>query len=120
MANGLIALHSGEALDTADVTVAELFQVLSSPIRLKVVRLLLEGELCVGDLIERMGIAQPRLSNHLACLRNCGVVQTRRQGTFIFYAIADSRVAEIVRMGEAIATTNALALDRCEVLRQEQ
>jgi DNA-binding transcriptional ArsR family regulator len=108
------------ALSDADVTVADLFQVLASPIRLGVVRLLLEGERCVGELIEELGIAQPRLSNHLACLRTCGLVRTRRYGNFIYYAIADPRVAEIVRMGEALAALNAQELAGCDVLQQER
>jgi DNA-binding transcriptional ArsR family regulator len=103
-----------------DVGVADLFQVLASPIRLGVVRLLLNGERYVGDLIEEMGIAQPRLSNHLACLRNCGLVRTRRQGNFVYYAIADPRVVEIVRMGAALAESNAQQLAQCDVLQQER
>jgi DNA-binding transcriptional ArsR family regulator len=121
MSEVLASLHTGApALSDTDLTLADLFQVLASPIRLAVVRLLLDGERCVGDLIEALGIAQPRLSNHLACLRNCGLVQTRRQGNFIYYAIADPRVVEIVRMGEALATTNAQELARCDVLQQER
>lgn len=104
----------------ADIVTADLFQVLASPIRLGVLRLLLDGERSVGDLIGEMGIAQPRLSNHLACLRNCGLVRTRRQGNFIYYAIADPRVVEIVRMGEALAVLNARELASCDVLQQER
>jgi DNA-binding transcriptional ArsR family regulator len=107
-------------LSDTDVTVADLFQVLASPIRLGVLRLLLNGERYVGDLIEDLGIAQPRLSNHLACLRNCGLVRTRRQGNFIYYAIADPRVIDIVRMGEALAASNAQELARCDVVQQER
>jgi DNA-binding transcriptional ArsR family regulator len=99
---------------------AELFQVLASPIRLAVVRLLLEGEQTVSGLMGELHIAQSRLSNHLACLRNCGLVQTRRHGNFIYYAIADPRVVDIVRMGEALATLNAQELARCDVLQQER
>ena len=118
------ALFSAETdapvLADADIVTADLFQVLASPIRLGVVRLLLDRDRTVGDLIGEMGIAQPRLSNHLACLRNCGLVRTRRQGNFIYYAIADPRVVEIVRMGEDLAALNARELAQCEVLQQER
>jgi DNA-binding transcriptional ArsR family regulator len=121
MSRALTSLDSGApVLAAADIAMAELFQVLASPIRLGVVRLLLDGERSVGDLIDEMGIAQPRLSNHLACLRNCGLVRTRRQGNFVYYAIADPRVVEIVRMGEALAALNAQELARCDVLQQER
>lgn len=99
--------------------VAELFQVLASPIRLAVIRLLLDGERSVSDLMAELDIAQSRLSNHLACLRNCGLVQTRRHANFIYYAIADPQIAEIVHVAEALATVRAGALMRCEVLQQE-
>lgn len=121
MAKALTGLENGvPAVGDTDIVLADLFQVLASPIRLGVVRLLLGGERSVGELIEELGIAQPRLSNHLACLRNCGLVRTRRQGNFIYYALADPRVAEIVRMGEALAALNAEEMARCDVLQQER
>lgn len=110
------AMTPVEALDDP---AAEFFQVLASPIRLAVVRLLLERERSVSDLMRELNIAQSRLSNHLACLRNCGLVQTRRHGNFIYYAIADPRVVEIVRMGEALAALNAQELASCDILQQE-
>lgn len=103
-------------LTETDQIVTDLFQVLASPIRLAVLRLLLQGERCVGDLLDDLGVAQPRLSNHLACLRTCGLVRTRRQGTFVYYTIADPRVAEIVHLGDDLAATNAEELERCPVI----
>jgi DNA-binding transcriptional ArsR family regulator len=100
-------------LTETDHVVTDLFQVLASPIRLAVLRLLLQGERCVCDLLDDLGIAQPRLSNHLACLRNCGLVCTRRQGNFVYYTIADPRVAEIVHLGDDLAAANAEELERC-------
>jgi DNA-binding transcriptional ArsR family regulator len=120
MAKALTSVETGApVLTDSDIITADLFQVLASPIRLGVVRLLLDGERSVADLLSAMNIAQPRLSNHLACLRNCGLVRTRRQGNFIYYAVADPRVVEIVRMGEALAALNAPELASCDVLHQE-
>ena len=103
-------------LTETDQIVTDLFQVLASPIRLAVLRLLLQGERCVCDLQDDLGIAQPRLSNHLACLRTCGLVRTRRQGNFVYYTIADQRVAEIVQLGDDLAATNAEQIERCPVV----
>ena len=114
-----LAVPSGSA-ESREHSTAELFQVLASPIRLSVVRLLMDGERTVSELMVALDIAQSRLSNHLACLRNCGVVQTRREGNFIYYAIADPRVTDIVRIGEELAAANAQELARCEVLQQER
>lgn len=99
-----------------DTITADLFGILASPIRLRILRGLLEGERCVGDLVAELRIAQSRLSNHLACLRHCGLVTTRRTGTFIYYAIADPRVRELVRLGEEVAGSNADGLDSCPIV----
>lgn len=60
--------------------------------------LIAEGEASVGMLTERVGLSQPALSQHLAKLREDGVVSTRRTGTTIHYRIADPRVARIIAM----------------------
>lgn len=96
---------AGSLMDS-DAAVTSLFQTLASPVRLAVLRLLLDGERCVGDLLTNLPIAQPRLSNHLACLRACGLVQTVRRGTFVYYAIADPRLAAVLRLGEELAASN--------------
>jgi len=109
-----------ETTELPENPAAELFQVLASPIRLAAVQLLLEGERTVSELMSELNVAQSRLSNHLACLRNCGVVQTRRHGNFIYYAVADRRVADLVRIGEELAAANADELAHCDVLQQER
>lgn len=55
-----------------------------------------EGEMTVGRLVELIGRAQPVISQHLAKLREDGLVATRREGTTIHYRIADPRVATLV------------------------
>lgn len=100
--------------------VADLFQILASPIRLAILQALLGGERCVSDLMVELDIAQSRLSNHLACLRHCGFVHTRREGSFIYYAITDSRVAEVVRLGESLALARSEQLESCVVIEQER
>ncbi len=103
-----------------DAAAADFFAVLSSPIRLAVLRLLVDGELCVTELVRALGISQPRLSNHLACLRTCGFVSVRRQGTFLYYTLADRRLAEILHLGVDLAAPSHAALAGCDVLRREQ
>src|SRR5438270_13449207 len=99
---------------------ADLFAVLSSPIRLAVLELLVDGERCVTDLVDTLGIAQPRLSNHLACLRTCGFVTVRRQGTFLYYALADPRLPELLQLAETLAAPSENAFASCAVLRREK
>ena len=66
----------------------QLFQLLSDETRLRSLLLLLqEGELCVCELTHALGESQPKISRHLATLRDAGVVTDRRQGQWIYYQI---------------------------------
>jgi ArsR family transcriptional regulator, cadmium/lead-responsive transcriptional repressor len=88
--------------------VAKYFRGLGDPIRLQILRLLrAEGELTVGQLVERLGIAQPKVSNHLACLRWCGFIEARREHRAVFNKISDKRVARILDLAQAILADNA-------------
>jgi ArsR family transcriptional regulator, cadmium/lead-responsive transcriptional repressor len=104
----------------SETTTADFFAVLSSPIRLAVLRLLVDGERRVTELVDALGIAQPRLSNHLACLRTCGFVTVRRQGTFLFYTLADRRLVDVLQLAASLAAPSETALATCLVLRHEQ
>ena len=72
---------------------AELFGLLSSPVRLKVVCALVDGEMNVSQLLERVPASQPNLSQHLSTLYRCGVLARRREGAQVFYRISGERVA---------------------------
>jgi len=76
---------------------AAMLRLLASERRLIVLcTLIVEGEAPVGRLAERAGLSQPAMSQHLAKLREEGLVATRRAGTTIHYRIADQRVATIL------------------------
>ena len=94
--------------------VAKYFRVLADPIRVRIVELLqLHGELSVGRLVEELGQSQPKVSNHLACLRWCGFVQTRREHPTVFYSVADDRVSELLVLGRALLADNAEHVAAC-------
>lgn len=65
-----------------------MFQAFSDPTRLRILYLLREGETCVGDLVEVLGVPQPTASRHLARLRDAGLVEVRRDGRWSFYSLA--------------------------------
>ena len=69
---------------------------LASRHRLMILCSLLEGEVPVGELVRRLGLSQSNLSQHLARLREEGLVATRRDGTVIFYRIGSDRVRPIL------------------------
>jgi len=66
---------------------AEVFKALGDPMRLRIIRLLLERELCVCELVQALAMPQYRVSRHLAVLRRAGLVQDRRQGTWVHYSL---------------------------------
>ncbi|GBE57304.1 HTH-type transcriptional repressor AseR [bacterium BMS3Abin01] len=70
--------------------VAHIFKALSDDTRLRIVGLLLEGELCVCDLMAILELPQSTVSRHLAYLRHAGLVNDRRQGLWMFYRLADA------------------------------
>ena len=71
-------------------------KLLANEDRLLLLCQLSQGELCVSDLEEELGIRQPTLSQQLGVLRTEDVVTTRRQGKNIFYSVADPAVLEIL------------------------
>lgn len=71
-------------------------KVLANEDRLLLLCQLSQGEMCVGDLEEELGIRQPTLSQQLGVLRAEGVVNTRRQGKNIYYSVADPNTLELL------------------------
>jgi DNA-binding transcriptional ArsR family regulator len=87
--------------------VAKYFRGLGDPIRLRILELLRsEGELSVGELVERLALPQPQVSNHLACLRWCGFVEARREGRAVFNRIADPRVEAMLQLARSVLADN--------------
>ena len=68
-----------------------LFKSLGDATRLRILGLLLTGEVCVCDLHDTLGIPQPKASRHLAYLRAAGLVDARREGQWMHYRLSDSR-----------------------------
>jgi ArsR family transcriptional regulator len=73
---------------------AEVCKTLSNPVRLKVINELQEGEMTVGALAKKLGIRQAHVSQHLALLRQRGVVKTRRDGPNIYYGISNPKIVK--------------------------
>ena len=97
---------------------AALFRSLADPARLAIVRSLAAGEARVVDLTAKLGLAQSTVSKHLACLRECGLVQVRPVGRASVYSLAQPALADLLAAAETVlaATGNAVAL--CPVYGQ--
>ena len=76
-------------------SVAASFHALADPLRLQVVELLKDQELCVCDLCERLSVSQSKLSFHLKTLREAGLAQGRQEGRWIYYSLNLAQFAEL-------------------------
>lgn len=97
---------------------AKLFRGLADPSRLAILEALGDGERTVSELVVATGLSQPNTSAHLACLKGCGLVSSRQEGRFVHYAIADPRMAEILRDVEDVLADVAPRVAACR--RQDQ
>ena len=94
--------------------VAKYFRGLGDQTRVKILELLRdEGELSVGELVERLGESQPKVSNHLACLRWCGFIEARREHRTVYNRIADKRVVKMLDLAHALLADNAEHVAAC-------
>jgi DNA-binding transcriptional ArsR family regulator len=75
---------------------ARLMKAMAHPARLKILRSLRDGEACVCHLEAQLGYRQPYISQQIMVLRKAGVLEERREGTFIFYHLADPRIGLIL------------------------
>jgi ArsR family transcriptional regulator len=96
---------------------SDLFAVFANPTRLRILNLLLaEKEICVCDLCAVLDLLQPRVSRHLALLREAGLVDVREEGKWKFYALADPPTAlhrTLLRcVGSCLGEVDDLAADR--------
>ncbi|RMG39345.1 MAG: ArsR family transcriptional regulator [Candidatus Dadabacteria bacterium] len=74
----------------------DLLKAISNPNRLAILCTLSDGELSVGELVEKIGLSQSALSQHLAKLRACGLVDTRREQQTIYYSLKSSEAEAII------------------------
>ena len=87
---------------------AELFSVLSTPVRLKILSVLCHGELAVSQMLEQIDSSQPNLSQHLNVLYRSGILAKRKDGTQVIYRIQSERAMAICR---SVCTQIAIELD---------
>src|SRR6266581_8638222 len=90
-----ILVQDGEEVDHLEL-LAKWFRGLDDPVRLGILEELRDGEKSVEALCDALGMKQPRISNHLACLRWCRFVTTRRAGQRIYYRLADHNISAIL------------------------
>jgi DNA-binding transcriptional ArsR family regulator len=92
---------------------AEFFRALGHPIRVRVLELLRDGEMKVGDLQTELEIDSSGASQHLSAMRRQGLLDARKEGTSVYYRVRDPRVFQLLEVarqviGSRLEETNAL------------
>ena len=107
-------MSTSEMQDRVFDSVAELFSVLSTPIRLKIISAVCQSEKNVSQLLTEIDTTQPNMSQHLSTLYRSGVLARRRVGTQVYYRLQSERVATLCR---AVCTQVAMELDADDPVR---
>lgn len=92
---------------------AALFHGLADPTRLAVVRRLADGEARIVDLTAQLGLAQSTVSAHVACLRDCGLVQGRPEARQMFYSLTRPELLDLLLAGEALLAATGSKVSLC-------
>ncbi len=90
------AIHDFIATQEHVETAARALKAISHPIRLKILCVVGDQEVCVQDIVEAVGTSQSNISQHLAILRDKGVLQTRKDANRVFYRVADARTLQLI------------------------
>jgi DNA-binding transcriptional ArsR family regulator len=88
------------------VVKADFFRILGHPARVRILELLREGERSVGDLQRELGLDSSGTSQHLGALRKQGLLESRREGTSVYYRVRDPRLFQLLEVARQILSSN--------------
>lgn len=92
---------------------AKLFRGFGDPSRIAILLALRGGPLTVSEIVTATGLSQPNTSNHLSCLRDCGLVAAEQNWRHVSYRLSDTRVAELLELAEALLADTARGVYEC-------
>lgn len=92
---------------------AKLFRGFGDPSRLSILTALRQGPLTVTEILEKTGLSQSNASNHLACLRDCGLVTAEPEGRYVTYHLSDDRVGAVLELAESLLSDVARGVYEC-------
>ncbi len=81
------------------IDLSELFKIFGDSTRVKIINVLLDNELCVGDISDRIDVSQSAVSHQLRILKDSKLVKFRKEGNMTYYYLADDHVEKIFKMG---------------------
>ena len=92
---------------------AKLFRGFSDSSRLSILETLHDGAVTVSEIVEATGLSQSNVSNHLGCLRDCGLVVSEQRGHFVYYELSDKRVGQLLRLADELLGDVAKGVYEC-------
>ncbi len=101
--------------DRVFVTAAELFGVLATPLRLRILNAICNQERSVGEIMEAVESTQPNVSQHLKVLYQAGIVARRRMGNSVYYRVQSEKAVQLCR---TVCTQIAIELDDPDAVTQ--
>lgn len=92
---------------------AKLFRGFADPSRLAILEALRAGPRTVSEIVEQTNLGQSNVSNHLSCLRDCGLVSGKQQGRYVYYQLSDARVAALMGLADELLADVAQGVYAC-------
>jgi DNA-binding transcriptional ArsR family regulator len=90
-----------------------LFRGFSDPSRLSILEALRLGPRTVGEIVTETNLSQSNVSNHLGCLRDCGLVSSEQKGRHVTYQLSDDRVGDLLHLAESLLADVARGVYEC-------
>ncbi len=97
---------------------AKLFRGFSDPSRLSILECLLDGPRNVSEIVAVTNLSQPNASNHLSCLRDCGLVTAVQEGRYVYYHLSDNRVGNLLTLADEVLAEVARGVYECTRVTQ--
>ena len=101
------------AISSSNAIKAKLFRGFADSSRLAILEVLRDGPCSVGEIVTTTALSQPNVSNHLACLHDCGLVAREQRGRHVFYRLSDPRVGLLLGMAEQVLADVAQGVYVC-------
>jgi ArsR family transcriptional regulator, cadmium/lead-responsive transcriptional repressor len=98
---------------------AKLFRGFSDPSRLSILEALRGCGLTVSEIVEKTGLSQSNVSNHLSCLFDCGLVHRQQKGRFVTYSLSDELVEKLLSISDELLVGAAKRIYACIHYNQE-
>jgi ArsR family transcriptional regulator, cadmium/lead-responsive transcriptional repressor len=105
---------------TSAALLATLFRGLADAARLSCLLAVRERECTVNEVVAATRLSQPNVSKHLACLRECGLVQSRRSGKYVYYALSDAGVEQVLQSAEVLLLYVGSAIGACPTYGEKE